>query len=103
MAAKNLTKAQADALVLLRARLDWRSPAFRASDEAREALEAARLYLDSWVLPLIDFIENGAEYYGHREHVTRDAAMARNALRRFELKLEPCDAAEREQFARCRK
>jgi len=103
MTAKNLTKAQADALVLLRARLDWRSPAFRASDEVRKALEEARIYMDSWVFPLIEFIENGEQFHGHREYVMRDAASARRALTRHRLEMEPIDLAEREQFERMQK
>jgi hypothetical protein len=99
---KNLTKTQRDALELLRVRLDPTSPAFRGSDEVREALEQARLYVNSWVLPLIDLAMNGESFYGEAGSVGNDAAFARNALKRFALN-EPMDLAEREQFARCGK
>jgi hypothetical protein len=76
-----ITQYQQDAIDVLRARLDVNHPFFCATAEVARALKDARIYIDSWVLPLLDVIEGGS-FYGHREYVARDAASARIALRR---------------------
>lgn len=76
--APGLKQYQRDALTVLRARLDPTDPGFNASDEVRKALEIARLYLGSHVLPLID-VTAGGGYYNQRNYVAREANYVRLA------------------------
>jgi hypothetical protein len=82
MTLKNLTKGQATALALLRSRLDPRNPMFSADTVVRDALTSIRPYLDSWVLPLIEFAAEGEQWHGQAEGIARDYAQRREAVRK---------------------
>ena len=76
-----LTNYQRDAIAVLRARLDPSHPGFTAVAGVRAALEYepgglhdnAGLYIQSWVLPLLDLIENGPSFHGEERYVAQDA------------------------------
>lgn len=68
-----LTKRQQNALKVLRAKLTHDDPGNFATDEVKASLYKIRLYLDSWVLPLIDEIE-GKSFREHHIYIERDLA-----------------------------
>lgn len=71
----SLNKSQLAAVRLMRVRLDSKHAEFNPSREVAEALSGpARLYLETWVLPLLQFIETGEFCHGDREMIMRDAA-----------------------------
>jgi hypothetical protein len=75
-----LTKAQIAALTLLRARLNPNDAGFRASDDVRAAFDGpARLYIETRVLPLIDFLAEGPAWHGQAGTILWDAADVRHA------------------------
>jgi hypothetical protein len=86
-----LTQYQRDAIDLMRARLDPSHPGFTGAECVRDALSCAPpydnagLYIRSWVLPLLDLIENGESYRGEAQSVAFDAARANAAKRNAEL------------------
>jgi hypothetical protein len=77
-----LTQYQKDALTLLRSYLDTDDPAFRGSDKIHEAFGrdatgtpgVAHLYIQTWVLPLLDVIAGESSYHRQRDDVARNAA-----------------------------
>lgn len=78
-----LTKAQRDALLILRHRLDPKSVAFHGGTNVREGLERANkeFYIDTWVMRLIDFIE-GVEDSVFPSYIADDAKRVRFELER---------------------
>ena len=86
---KNLTKTQTAAVELLRARLDPKHPMFAGSKEVEQALTGpAKLYFDTWVLPLIDYLAKGEEHFGQAEDIkaqhSQRAAAAQSRQRAVE-------------------
>lgn len=83
---KNLTKTQRAAVELLRARLDPKHPMFAGSREVEQALSGpAKVYFDTWVLPLIDYLAKGEDYFGQAEDIKAEhnqRASAAQARRR---------------------
>lgn len=114
-------KWQADALKVIRARIDAKAPGFGASDAIADALanEQVRLYLSTWVFPLLDALAEGKAEDWQRKALTQDAARVRIAehdaaadyvvtfRRRFETRSYdvPCvgDAEATKQFDNARR
>lgn len=69
---KNHTKTQQRALELLKARLDPSSSYFTASDDVKAALKSIGPYLDTWVLPLVDYLLAGEAWPGQAEYIRSD-------------------------------
>jgi hypothetical protein len=61
------------AVRLLRARMDPKNPMFSGSDEVLAALEGpAKCYFDTYVLPVLQFLEEGELYFGQGAEIRRD-------------------------------
>ncbi len=66
---------QRDACDVIRARLDPREPGHAASEEITAAFAGpARLYLETWVFPLLDALASGKPEHWQRDAIKRDAA-----------------------------
>jgi hypothetical protein len=70
----NLTQYQRQALELVRARIDHRHPGFTGDETIGAALESMRLYLDSWVYPLLECAMNGELWHGQTDSIKREHA-----------------------------
>jgi hypothetical protein len=77
-----LAQYQQDALDLLRARLDPDDPGHAASAEVTQHLREMDVYLDSWVLSLIDVIAGKQDYYGQRDGIAAEARHVRARRKR---------------------
>ncbi|USN16357.1 hypothetical protein PLUTO_00410 [Luteibacter phage vB_LflM-Pluto] len=74
----NLTQFQKDALFVAIANITPEHPAFRASDDVKEALAGPlRLYIDSWVRPVLVATLYGETYPGQRDWVCNEARVDR--------------------------
>lgn len=72
---KNLTKTQRNAIELLRARMDPKHPMFSGDDRVVAALHGdAKLYFDTYVIPVLDFLLKGEEFHGQAAYINRDHA-----------------------------
>lgn len=68
-----LTKAQRIAIDLAFSRINPKDPGFRASEEVRAALSGdARLYLETWVYPLLASVLDGEQWYGQNRYAATD-------------------------------
>jgi hypothetical protein len=74
-----LTHQQANALLILRAKLDPTHAGFTATMEIRRALETMRPYLDSYVIPMIDFLE-GNGWHGQARDIQQQADRIRLSI-----------------------
>lgn len=71
----NLTQFQKDALFVAIANITPEHPAFRASGDVKEALAGPlRLYIDSWVRPLLVSALYGEVFPGQRDYVQTSAS-----------------------------
>jgi hypothetical protein len=79
--AKNFTKTQQEVVLLLQARLDPKNPMFAGSDEVKAALSGeARIYFETWVHPLLNYLATGEEaYYGQAADLRNDFSTRRAA------------------------
>ena len=62
---------------IIKAHLDPNDAGFTGSESVRAALEATSLYLNTYVMPLVDHLASGGKgqvYAGHREHASNDAS-----------------------------
>jgi hypothetical protein len=81
---KNLTQFQIDCLVILEAKLDAFHPGFRGDERMKKALgEDARIYIDTWVLPLIEAILYGELWHGQKDSVSGVSALIRQKIVEF--------------------
>lgn len=71
------SKTQQQAIELLRARLDPKHPMFAGSEQVAAALTGdAKVYFDTWVVPVLDFLLNGEQWHGQAYHIRNDHATA---------------------------
>lgn len=74
----NLSQYQRDCLLTALARIETKHPGFQAADYIKEAFSGpCRLYLQSWVIPLLTGALYGETHPGQRNSVRGDA----NAIR----------------------
>jgi hypothetical protein len=64
-------------LMLVRARLDPRDPSHSASVEVQAHLNAIRSYLETWVLPHIDYAAGQPEQYSGEHYGLRADSASR--------------------------
>lgn len=70
----SLSEQQSQALQILRARIDPEHPGFAGSEQVKESLSGPhmRLYIESWLLPLIDAVEEKT-YPSQAHYIEADA------------------------------
>lgn len=69
-----MPKYKAAALLVLRTRLNVNDPRNSASDEVKAHLRAIQHWLDTWVLPAVDCLDDGAAHW-MREDVQQQARL----------------------------
>jgi len=77
-----MSKIQRTIVELLSARLDPNHPGYRGTLEVRAALYSARVYLDTYVRPLLHALECGEQYRGQYDEIRGDAANRHRRARR---------------------
>jgi hypothetical protein len=77
--AKKRPKWEEAALRLLIDRLDVNSPGFCGTEEVAEALgdRMARIYISSWVIPVIEALLGGEQFHGQKGAIVKDEAATR--------------------------
>lgn len=69
------SKTQQQAIELLRSKLDPKDPMFMGSDVVVAALTGdAKVYFDTYVLPVLDYLLKGEQFYGQADYIRRDHA-----------------------------
>lgn len=79
----NLSQFQRDCLLTALARIDPKHPGFQGDDNIKEALSGpCRLYLQTWVIPLLTGALYGETFPGQRDYARGDANAIRYKLQK---------------------